>query len=72
MDGNPHFYADGATADHGRDDALRALAYEQRTANLIALERSQWQAWKDGDLNAEGVHLWNVTASKIAGRLGLE
>lgn len=53
-------------------EATLSLAYEQRTANLLAFERDQWQAWKEGTLNEEGQRLWEKAAKQIPARLGLE
>lgn len=52
-------------------EATLALAYEQRTANLMAFERSQWDAWKDNSLNEEGKALWQKAADQILERLDL-
>lgn len=52
--------------------AILALAYEQRTANLIAFEQAQWRAWVEGNLNADGQVIWSKVAEQIPGRLGIE
>lgn len=52
-------------------EATLALAYEQRTANLIAFERAQWDAWRQDELNPEGVDLWRRAAEQVNERLGL-
>ncbi|MFI2563050.1 hypothetical protein [Paenarthrobacter sp. NPDC018779] len=52
-------------------EATLALAYEQRTANLIAFEKGQWESWKNNELNKEGQELWTKAADQIAARLGL-
>lgn len=51
--------------------ATLALAYEQRTANLIAFERSQWEAWRRDELTDEGAALWENVAGQVKERLGL-
>lgn len=51
--------------------ATLALAHEQRTANLIAFEQAQWQAWVDDSLNADGQAIWSKAAEQIPGRLGI-
>jgi hypothetical protein len=51
--------------------ATLALAYEQRTANLIAFERTQWDAWRRDELKPEGVELWTKAANQITERLDL-
>jgi len=53
-------------------EAVQALAYEQRTANLLAFERSQWEAWRQDELKPEGVELWSNAANQIIERLGLK
>jgi hypothetical protein len=52
-------------------EATLALAYEQRTANLIAFERTQWDAWRRDELKPEGVELWTKAANQITERLDL-
>lgn len=51
--------------------ATLALAYAQDTANLIAFERAQWEAWRQDELNPEGVELWRKAAEQVNERLGL-
>lgn len=60
------------TAARAQTQATLALAYEQRTANLIAFERAQWDAWRQDELNPEGVELWRRAAEQVNERLGLE
>lgn len=52
-------------------EATLALAYEQRTANLIAFEYSQWKAWVGDGLTDEGERLWAQAADQVKERLGL-
>ena len=52
-------------------EATLALAYEQRTANLIAFEQGQWQAWRRDELTEDGVALWKRAAEQVTERLGL-
>ena len=69
LSGNP--YTDvhiGATPE---SVATLALAYEQRTANLIAFEAGHWAAFQADPLNAGGIELWRKSADQIAERLGL-
>jgi hypothetical protein len=69
--------ADGSI--YARDGAMLAinaqstlaLAFEQRTANLIAFEQGQWAAFQNGDLSPEGQELWKRTAEQIVERLEL-
>lgn len=72
--GNPHAdISQREVMDH--DSALinvtLALAYEQRTANLIAYEQGQWAAMQDNSLDPTGVELWKEAAGQISQRLGL-
>ena len=52
-------------------EATLALAYEQRTANLIAFECSQWDAWRRDELTDDGAALWENVAGQVKERLGL-
>jgi hypothetical protein len=60
-----------AQAGRGQIEATLALAYEQRTANLIAYERSQWEAWRRDELTDVGVAQWRKAAEQVNERLGL-
>jgi len=60
-----------AAAIDAQTEATLALAYEQRTANLMAFERSQWEAWQNDTLNDEGQRMWKLAADQIAERLDL-
>lgn len=60
-----------ATILDAQVEATLALAYEQRTANLLAFERAQWQAWNDNALGPEGRRLWELAANQIPERLDL-
>jgi hypothetical protein len=75
MNGNEHFqYALDALGDRRNSPeaaATLALAYEQRTANLIAYEAGLAQAFKDNALNENGVRLWKLTADQVHERLDL-
>ena len=51
--------------------ATLALAYEQRTANLIAYEAGLAKAFHDDKLSENGFRLWKLVADQIAERLGL-
>jgi len=52
-------------------EASLALAYEQRTANLIAYEAGLAQAFRDNAINENGVRLWKLAADEVHERLGL-
>ena len=60
-----------AAAMDAQAEATLALAYEQRTANLIAYEGGLSQAFRDNTLNENGMRLWKLAADQIAERLDL-
>lgn len=75
LPGNPHaeiIQREVMDADSAQVNATLALAFEQRTANLIAYEQGQWAAMQDNSLDPTGVELWKEAAGQISARLGLK
>lgn len=61
----------GTAATQALVEATLALAYEQRTANLIAFERNMIEARRGGNLSADGRELWSAASKESIERLGL-
>jgi len=60
-----------AAALDAQTEATLALAYEQRTANLIAYEAGLSQAFRDNAINENGLRLWKLTADQVTERLDI-
>lgn len=75
MQGNPYIQNlenVGMNDSEAQVQATLALAFEQRTANLLAFEQTQWAAFENGNLTEDGKRLWQSAAEQIIQRLGLK
>ena len=85
MSTNPHavlaerYSEDGHTEDAAVEATLALawetarLADEQRTANLIAVEQGQYQAFRDGGgLTDEGHAIWEKAGTQVLKNLELK
>jgi hypothetical protein len=79
MQGNHHYDRAKSRLHNGtanevtraQAEATLALAFEQRTSNLLAFVEGQDRAYRNGMLNDEGVELTAAAANQVAERLGL-